>query len=173
MSNQDPAIAEIEENAEKPTPVTPAKPAKTQQERAAEWQSSTDEVIENALLESPTSILGVELQPFTAARGSLLRKTKNEFIAGVQISEIEDPFMAIGKFLLLMSVDLREGRQLVKDLDATEDEAFALLDKLHMSSIEEVIAEINDYVEREMATQVKGKLPDKVANASKDTEPKN
>lgn len=173
-TDQDTALDEIEESA--PAPDANTVPFKPIAQRAQEWQESADAVVEDALLGAPVSILSVQLQPFTSARGSILRKAKNEFIAGVKISDIEDPFLSIGKFLLLMSVPLNEARKLVVDSDALEDKAYDLLDTINLRDIETVIEEINTYVSKEMSPQVHGKLPDN-PNADKAgsglAEPKN
>ena len=172
---KDAAMEELEEvSATKPVsaPTEGTQRAKTLVERSEDWQKNADEVVEAALLSAPTSILSVELHPFTAARGSLLRRAKNEFIAGVSFRDIADPFLSIGKFLLLMSLPLADARKVVADEDALEDKAYQLLEGIKLSDIEQVVAMINSYVEKEMSTQVKGELPDDQKKATENA-PKN
>jgi hypothetical protein len=168
---QDDALKEIEESQED-NKVVNLVGVKTELEKATEWQANADSVVEEALLKPTKSILTVKLEPFTSARGSLLRRAKNEFIAGIKFNEIEDPFMAIGKFLVLMSVTLNDGRTLVSDPDALESRAYELLDTISINSIEQVVLEINAYVAREMSTQVQGDLTEDMKSAA-DKSPKN
>lgn len=166
-------IEEIEkEQTEQTASTQPKAPVKTELDRALEWQANADNVIEDALLRPAKSILTVALHPFTSARGSLLRRANNEFISGVKFTDIEDPFMSIGKFLLLMSVTLDEGRKLVSNSDQLEGRAYELLDTISISSIEQVVMEINAYVAKEMSTQVRGELTDDMKTAA-DKSPKN
>lgn len=141
-------------------------------DEAKAWQANADNVIEDALLRPHRKILAVDMQPFTSARGSLLRRANNEFIAGVKFSDIADPFLSIGKFLLLMSVSLQEGRRLVSNHDALEEAAYELLDTISLNDIETVVSEINSYVEREMSVQVAGELNEDMKKGE-DRAPKN
>lgn len=167
----DPAFQEIEE-AEVTAQVENTAKVATEADIATEWQTNADSVIEDALLRPSRKIFQVDLQPFTSARGSLLRRANNEFIAGVKFSDIADPFLSIGKFLLLMSVSLIEGRRLVSDPDSLEEAAYELLDTIGINDIETVVTEINSYVEREMSVQVKGELTEDMKKAD-DKSPKN
>jgi hypothetical protein len=126
--------------------------------KAADWQARTDEVVESALLAVPDTVAGVQLKPFSTARGSLLRRIGNEFVQGVKLSDIADPFLSVGKFLLIMSAELPEARRLVANPVELEDQTYALLDRLPMADIGATVKTINAYVHREMGNQVHGSV---------------
>lgn len=127
-------------------------------ERAQDWQKKTDEVVEEALLGVPKRIHNFDLVPFSTARASLLRRINNEFVKGVRLDAIEDPFIAVGKFLVMMTGTLDKARSLVNNPDKLEEEAYAILENIHMSDMADVVVMVNDYVKREMHNQVHGEV---------------
>lgn len=130
------------------------------QDRADEWQKKADAKVEEALLALPKSILTVSLYPFTTARASLLRAIRNEFVIGAQLSSLDDPFLSVGRFLAIMSVPLKEARQLAVNPSRLDDEAYIILDQIKLKDMPIAIAEINSYVKSETDLQVYGELPE-------------
>lgn len=145
----DPALNEIEPPTNKTTPVSI-------EARATDWQNKADLVVEASLLGVPDTIAGVSLSSFSTARGSLLRRIGNEFVRGIKLVDISDPFLAVGKFLVIMSKPLPEARKLVADADALEDAAYELLDNVPISDIGVVVGQVNAYVHKEMQNRVHG-----------------
>lgn len=125
-------------------------------DKAAAWMDKTNQkAIDGATGLYPT-IAGVEMAPFSMARASFLRKLDNPFISGVKFSEIEDPFMAVGEFLLMCSVPLAEGRKLVRDKDSLELQALEILERVNALNITEVMEAIVDYTSSELESKVEG-----------------
>lgn len=131
---------------------------KSREQQAREWQVKADSAVEAALLDVPENVAGVTLLPFSTARGSLLRRIGNEFVQGVALTDIVDPFLSVGKFLVIMSNDLKEARRLVASEEALEDAAYALLDALPIADIGTVVGKINTYVHSQMENQVHGSV---------------
>jgi hypothetical protein len=151
-ANLDPAFYEIEDTPQAPVAAKVA----SREQRAADWQAKTDTLVESALLAVPEKVAGVSLKPFSTARGSLLRRIGNEFVQGVKLADIQDPFLSVGKFLLVMSEELPEARRLVGNPTELEDRAYRLLDELPMADIGQTVKHINAYVHREMGNPVHG-----------------
>ena len=156
-------------------PTTPLPKGPRIKDKAKDWQKAADQVVEDALIAVPDTIGGVDLHPFSTARGSLLRRIGNEFVAGVQLDEIEDPFLSVGKFLVMMSADLAEARSLCKkeSEDALEKRAYDILESVHMSEIPDVVAAVNVYVHREMENRVHGEAHSPDGGDSAPEGPKN
>lgn len=153
----DPAFADPSFTA---APTKPKAKGKTLDKRATDWQENADQVVEAALSGVPNIVCGRELHHFSTARGSLLRRIKSEFVGGVQLDDISDPFLAVGRFLIIMSTELSEARKLVAYEDKLDDAAYALMDTLPLRDMGDTVAEINAFVHREMSNQVHGEIPE-------------
>ena len=147
-----------------PSPVKPAN-AKSVEERAANQKA-----LDGASGLFP-EVAGVQLSPFSMARASFLRRLNNPFISGVKFSEIDDPFMAVGEFLLMCSVSISEGRKLLSNKQELEDRALAILDKVNALNISEVMEAIVDYTTSELSAKVEAES--KTEDSSSDNEPGN
>lgn len=140
--------------------------------RVKDWQKNADELVEGALAGIPSIICGLEMNEFSTARGSLLRRINSEFVGGVDVSQIKDPFLSVGKFLVIMSSTLADARKLVAREEKLDDAAYELLDKLPLRDIGDVVTEINAFVHKEMSNQVHGEIPEG-DGASDSSAPKN
>jgi hypothetical protein len=117
------------------------------------------------------TIAGVQMAPFSMARAHFLRKLNSPFISGVKFSEIEDPFMAVGEFLLMCSVSLSEGRQLIRDKDSLELRSLEIIERINALNITEVMEAIVDYTTSELDSKVEAES--KSTSESESNEPGN
>jgi hypothetical protein len=143
------------------------------EEKADVWQKTADAKVADALVAIPHTIHGVTLHPFTTARGSLLRRIGNEFVQGVKLDAITDPFLSVGNFLLIMSVTLPEARKLCVDPTTLENQAYDLLDTIKLADMPDVIKKVNAYVHEEMGNRVHGELPPVEGDTATPDVPKN
>jgi len=99
-------------------------------------------------------------------------------VQGINLTDITDPFLSVGRFLAIMSVPLKDARMLAKNQeqggDELDDAAYGIMDALPLGEIGETVKEINDYVRSQMQTQVHGSVPESEGDAdSAPASPKN